>query len=251
MVKKSTMTDKDYAEIPILAKKIENHKGMKLFHKWSNLQSSYISIFALNRIEILKIWDLPNQNQELLLELLQNVREPTIRVNYENRFFQGFHNYICGVQTLDEHTERFMQPYINTNFSSEYMDKKNAAFEGTYNIFLKKLRNYVLHFDIPPIAWTINVDRASSTETFHPKLGITALKKYNGWTDECYELFEKNSDDLLDIYEIVEKHGQQVDKLYQWLFSNYEVMHQSELKALKQLQDKLYKLLHNSGSNSE
>lgn len=234
----------NFAHMEELRNQIHTHSAWLVQGVWRNLNRTFNSIFALNYMGLIGIWDAPNASDELQMELIQNVHEPVVREAYEDECIKSFHNYMSGTFTLIGHSQRFIKEYVDTDFFLEYEKRRLSLLEETDHEFLQGLRNYILHFDIPPIGYNIQLRvgvNSELAEPFTPMLGKSSLLSYSKWTSKAKAFIINYEDQSLAIRPIVERHADRIKVFYDWIFRQFEILHHDELQELRAIQAELGK----------
>jgi len=209
---------------------IQSHPGKHAHDRWENLRLTFQGIYQANRKQLLDLMEAPNHNEELLIELIQNVRPRVVKEAYEFELLKAFHNYIASALTLVDHSRRFIKEYTDTTFSKEYDQKRAAVASTEEHCFLKDIRNYVVHRDIPPLGYTVNLEN----DHFAPFFNSTKLKEWNKWSSGAKSLLAQAEEKML-IVPIIETHGKMIDEFYGWIFEQFHILHGKEIDEVNEL----------------
>jgi hypothetical protein len=139
---------------------------------------------------------------------------------------QRLHNLLASAVSLVDHTRRlvaFYDPY--PDFQQEFQSRNDAIAAEPRTAFLRKLRNYLLHFGVAPTA--VQVDLGPAVENhFGVRVSLSgpALLEWSKWNAperRFIEGFEPGP----PLRPISAAYAQQMSELYQWLFSQRDELH--------------------------
>ena len=105
--------------------------------------SRSVPVFLPNWREILALLDRAANDGALAMELVQNVRAPTVREQFRAQTIQRLHNYVAGTATLIDHSRRLMKGRSGT-IVSEFETMKTSLEQNPEVPFVKDLRNFTL-----------------------------------------------------------------------------------------------------------
>jgi hypothetical protein len=225
-----------------LYKQMLNSEGYKINRKIQRLDNTlYILI----------------QNYQTLLKLLEYYQKEDDIWNIVNRkklntlsleLTRHLHNYLASVASLIDHTRIFKESENDTNLSSSYDSKKVELIMTNEASFLKELRNYTLHFGLPPVILNEKVEKNIETRQF--MLSKDDLLEYSGW-NSSHKNFINNYEGDLNIISIINLYQESIRKFYDWFYKSIEEKYKSQLKEFDDLAKKhnqLYELFIKSAT---
>jgi hypothetical protein len=157
---------------------------------------------------------------DLAIELVQNVREPKKRREFQAAAAQRLHNYLASTMTLVDHSRRLMR-YRSGPIADEFNKRKSAVLSNLEVPFLQDLRNYTLHRTLPALSHHLsmnNVNTAAAEMTSEVELSVDTLQRWDGWTASSRS-FLKTSVDAVQLRPVVRRHGELVYELNAWLLN--------------------------------
>lgn len=220
-------------DIADIYKKISNHPGKRANDAWSNLHATYSGIFVVNRRQLLDLLDRPNHDEELCVELIQNVREQKVKKAFEVEMLRLIHNYIASASSLIDHSRRFITQYSGSTFGRDY-DKRRGGISATgEHNFIKDLRNYVVHYAIPPIGWLVAIDK-NDKETFTPRLTSATLLEWDKWSAQASQYINEAGEHI-NLVPLINVHADMIDGFYAWIFEQFKALHGAEIDEVNAL----------------
>lgn len=212
---------------------INAHPGKIAHDNWSNLKVTYSGIFVVNRSQLLALLDSPTKNDELIFELIQNVRSQRVKEAFQSEMLRMLHNYIASASSLVDHSRRFIRKYSGSDFGKEYDKKREAVAATPEHCFLKDLRNYLMHVGIPPIGYTITISR-DGKETFIAQLTSSKLLEWDKWSKTARSYIE-GSGDHVQLVPLITTHAAIIDTFYNWIFDQFGKIHGAEIEEVNKL----------------
>lgn len=212
---------------------IANHEATLALNEWANFSRIFVDIYQKNRSELIDLLEAPSKNDELSIELIQNVRPPIIKNAYTNEVLRSIFNYLSSLSSLVDAGIRLTGKYSGTEMM-EYNKLKVALVDSDINAFFGKLRNYIQHYGIPPIGWTIalNQDRLNDCTYF---LFKDRLLDWKQWGAKARS-FIANGD--INLLESIYTHGAMIDEAYQNLLPLFATIHSADIDAVNILKQR-------------
>ncbi len=209
---------------------IARHPGKIAHDEWQDLGRIFYDIYQKNRIELVKLLEEPSKNEELSVELMQNVRPPTVREAYTNEVLRSIFNYLSSLSSLVDTGMRLTAKYSDEQMA-DYNKRKVVVISSDVNAFFNKLRNYIQHYGVPPLGWTIrlNDDKPNDCTYFLPK---DKLLVWDGWKSKAKSYITKGDIDLL---ESIKTHGAMIDDAYNTLLNLFPDIHGADIDAVNAL----------------
>lgn len=156
------------------------------------------------------------------------------------------HNYVAATFSLVDSTRRFVEKhYAGTELLKEYEARVKRDFSGApLHRFLQQLRNYTIHYSLPPMKaqtkFKRRVDGGDGGHDFENGfwLDIERLREWDDWTGKGREYLESlgkeaKLDNIIDAYEpvVVEFHG--------WLQNRIRTEHAADTKETLEIERRL------------
>lgn len=217
---------------------IARHPGKIAHDEWSDLRRIFVDIYQKNRDELIHLLIEPSKNRELSEELFQNVRPQTVKEAYTNEVLRSIFNYLSSLSSLVDTGLRLTRKYADKQMA-DYNSHRTTLVDSEVNAFFGKLRNYIQHYGIPPLGWTIrlNDERPNDCKYFLSKDKLLAWK---GWSSKARTYVNKGDVDLLDA---VQTHGQMIDDAYDCLLNLFPAIHSADIDAVNALMQRRNDLL--------
>lgn len=212
---------------------INAHPGKLAHDNWANLKVTYSGIFVVNRSQLLTLLDSPTKSDELIFELIQNVRSQKVKEAFQSEMLRMLHNYIASASSLVDHSRRFVKKYSGSEFGAGYDKKREVVAATGEHCFLKDLRNYLMHVGIPPIGYTIKISK-DGKETFIAQLTSSKLLEWDKWSKTARAYIE-GSGDHVQLVPLIKSHAAIIDEFYNWIFDQFGKLHGAEIEEVNEL----------------
>ena len=141
------------------------------------------TVFARNTDELLEVLDRPNNDVGFSMVLMGDDRDAI--GSFWNEVDQRLHNELASAVSLVEHTRRLLE-YLGSDvpaIMAEYTERNSRIMAMNETKFLRKLRNYLLHYGTAPILQSMSL----STGEHSLKLNAASLLKWPQWNAETRE----------------------------------------------------------------
>lgn len=213
--------------------KLANHPSKLIHDEWTNLKNTWVGIYQKNQHLLVAHLQEPSQNDELSIELMQNVRPPVLREQYTNEALRHLYNYLSSLVTLVDYSMKLTNKYDKAKDLGEFTAKQQLLIKSERNGFLGDLRNYIVHFGIPPLGWTIHLKEVGFNECTY-RLGATKLLEWDGWKQKS-KLFIKSCGDYVDLKQVIAEHGKEIDEVLMILLQQFPKLHSKDVEAYNKL----------------
>ena len=220
---------------------IDKHPGYKAHSRLLQIQlTDYI--FEKNYAELKSIFDLLNDEQAVLE--LMFVKNSEKMINFTSEFTRKMFNFVSSVSAYIDHTRTFMEKYYkNTEIEQEYQRRLNSEIkENAVCSFIKDFRNYYLHYSAPfsifscKGAFGVSDEDDGMSASFI--ISKEELDKFSGWKNLSKQFIEANPNGV-NFKEVCETYYNIIKKLYVWLYSALEEMHQRDIEEYFNLRKQL------------
>lgn len=228
------MTD-DFRGLRQLLDEIEQHPGTQASRAWDSLRRIH-SVLLGNQAELTALLDTLERNEGgLAVEVIQNVRRSQVQEAFGNEMTRRLHNYVASVKTLVDHTRNLMRQYHGTPAGLEYDQRVKDLVDAPIVPLMQKLRDYFLHYKIPPYGVQMSFDNGTGTETFSCFLNRPKALDFSDWPAAARRYLEEHNDDRISLQAIVLEYADAIESLYRWLYAQFEVLHSDDIDAVNKL----------------
>lgn len=223
-------------ELRAAQSRIEEHPGSREHANLEALDRSIGAVFLPNLRELVGVLDSAATDGELAIELVQNVREPIVRLRFHAEVTQRLHNYLVGAQSLVDHVRRLMRGRVGP-IAEEFATRKAELLRGPEIPFMVDLRNFTLHRTLPFFGHTLSVTGVNTPEQeveSEVLLNVPQLFEWDGWSAPA-RVYLDGQHDALSLRPIVKKHGEMVLELNAWLLSELAKTNKDSLDEVNTL----------------
>ena len=224
------------AQVEALQVKLRAHPGFLARAKWDLLKRAY-SIWVSNSNELHAILSAVETSEELKVELIQNVRAPTVRLAFFAELDQRLHNMVASAVSLVDHTRVLRKHYPSTEFADMFEKENRKVADAPESAFIRKLRNYLLHNGHAPFTSSATLPvpgGPSNTIDMKLRLSSSALLAAYDW-DLASRTFIENQPEDIDLMAVVTTYSSAMQALYGWTFDQYEVLHHADVDEMNAL----------------
>jgi hypothetical protein len=149
--------------------------------RWDVVRRSW-SIFQRNTTELMNLLNTPVNDTLFALQLMGDDHEAT--APFWEELDQRLHNQLSSAVSVVEHMGRLLG-YYEADFPTvvaEYESRNTSITAMNETAFLRKLRNYLLHYGAPPVVQTFELGQTDiSGGRYLVKLSAEHLLKWDGW----------------------------------------------------------------------
>lgn len=210
-----------------------NHPGQAALYRWADIQDFYRGVVIKNEILLLGYLNAPVKSKKIRKRLFKEVGESEYRIEATRRLY----NYVSSISSLADHTRRLMGDYEDSDFSHAYGEKLNQVTKLGEFAFLKDLRNYAAHFQIPPIGYIIGTNNLIDiNQAFLPVIYSGDLLDYGGWSKASKE-YILSTFPQIELVDLVNVYAQAINELYLWFFDQFNNLHGDDVKASELVKD--------------
>ena len=203
-----------------------NHPGQVALLKWSDIQDFYSGIVVKNELLLMQYLKAPIESDDVRERLFESMGESEYRVEATRRLY----NYVSSISSLADHTMRLIKDYEGSKFDKKYKERLQKVIQYSEFAFLKDLRNYAAHYQIPPIGYIIGTNRLlGRKESFLPVIYTGDLFDYEGWSKVSKQYMIDNFPEI-ELIKLVNTYAQSINGLYAWFFKQFNSIHGKELK---------------------
>lgn len=216
-------------------RRLGEHPGYREHLACEELRRTINAVFVLNLRTLVAVLIRPTQDQALAVELFQNMRRPDIREGYEAAVTNTLHNYVAGSATLVDHTRRVMDGRTGP-IAEEFDQRKKRVASDPEVLFIKNLRNFVLHRAHPFLGHTVSVADQSGRITGEIELSRTDLLTWDRWSSPA-RAFVRDQPEKIPLRPVVQHHAELMIELHNWLHDQLALANRAALKDTNRLVD--------------
>ncbi len=213
---------------------IETSEGVHLNNRLHH--RSYSTEILIGNAQELEKWIEETEKPEFMIQVF----------NVENRGLDKFvhkeanriiHNYVCGLSTYIDHCRNFMKEhYANTDFMERYEARVKTTFvESGLCTFVRQLRNYITHKDLPQSSMSLSGSNQPNVEW---KSGISFDRddflNWDRWNSKSRE-YLSDLEEKISLSEIFLPHIQIMKDFEQWFVYEFEDYHKAAFDELSRL----------------
>jgi hypothetical protein len=217
-------------------RKIAQHPGYREHLELEALHRSIAAVFVPNRDEVLSLLEAASNDWRLAFELIQNVREPTVRDRFHAQLTQRLHNYLASAASLVDHVRRLMRGRTGP-VADKFLHWKEAALQNPEVPFVIDLRNFMLHRTLPLFGHTLsmtNVNKPDQRMESEVQLTVPELLEWDRWS-RVSRTYLEGSGDAVAIRPVVKKHAELVLDLNEWLLKELSNANASAMDEVNEL----------------
>jgi hypothetical protein len=205
-----------------------SHPGQVAYTRWEGLKRVY-DVWDSNTLMLRAVLHRGEAIDEVVVELVQNDHEPVIRDNYFRQLDRAILAFTASMVSLIEHTRTLVRRYAETPFSAEYATRSSEIVGNTGFAFLRKYRDYLLHYAVSPLTVTASL-QGSGPMAGQILLETPVLLNWKGWNAASEEYLDAHPD-TVRLSELLEPYDEQMHVLYAWLFGQLESLHGQDFAA--------------------
>ncbi|GAA1478133.1 hypothetical protein GCM10009623_25790 [Nocardioides aestuarii] len=185
--------------------------------------------------QLADVLNAPDHSPDLVGELFQNTREPTVREAYQQVFATAFHNYIASVRTLVDHTRAVVRRVERPAFVAEYERRLGPVRESSCAAFMARFRNYVIHYRFPRFVQEVHLqllDRDPEEPVLRMLLSRDHLLEWDGWSAGA-KAYLRDQPEQFDIREPLQEYDDLITALYDdWFFPAFWAAHREDIAGV-------------------
>jgi len=220
------------------------HPGQVALQKWADVKDFYQGVVIANEIILLNYLKAPIESGKIRKRLIKSAGESQYRVEATRRLY----NYLSSIASLADHTRNLLKSYEGQEFAVEYATRLRLVTGLKEFAFLKDLRNYAAHYQIPPIGYIVGTSNLIDSDVaFLPLIYTGDLFDYDGWSTGSKRYMKENFPNI-ELIKLVSVYAQSINDLYEWLFEQFGKLHGNDLEDSEILK---HKIINNQVPNQE
>lgn len=177
------------------------------------------AVFGTNLRMLIQLLRTAKTDVDLQVQLIQNVARPDARNQFNAALILLLHNYVASAMTLTDHAHRMMRGRTG-DLGREFSERKAKLLENPEVLFIKGLRNFMLHRSLPFIGYTLNIaDPGTDGPPTNLEIELSAaeLLAWDGW--KAAKPFVKEREPNVALLPIIEIHGDVVFRFNAWIIN--------------------------------
>lgn len=219
-------------EIEALQAQLDAHPGKMARLRWDELGRSH-AVWARNTQELVALLQAGENQEDLIAELVQNVRAPLIRNEYLAQLDQRLHNMTASAVSLVDHTRKLLKHYSNSAFASAFENRNAVIRDAPSSQFLRRFRNYLLHYGHAPFELTASWSGPSAMSG-KITLSRSSLLEWGDWGASARTFIQDGSDGIR-LSSTVQEYALSLAALYAWTFDQFETLHGADTDGANDL----------------
>lgn len=215
---------------------IAEHPGHKEHLALQALERSIADVFIPNGDLLLSLLEAASTDWRLAFELIQNVREPTLRERFYSMLTRYLHNYLASAASLVEHVRWLMRGRTGP-IADEFRNRKERMLQTPEVWLVVGLRNYAVHRKLPFFAHTLSMTNANTPDQkleSEVQLNVAELLEWDEWPSPARGYLE-SLDEAVTIRPVIKEHAELVLGLNVWLLRELGSANASALDEVNEL----------------
>jgi len=190
-------------------------------------------VLLANQAELLQLIDSFEQNDELAMEVMRNIGQTGVQEAFYDELLRRAHNYLSAVKMLVDHTRNLVRDYGDHPFAIEYRDRVADLMRSGRAPLLQKLRDYLLHYRIPPFGVHIRVESDSAlTSTVY--MDRDAALEFKDWPLLARSYLEQQPEKV-PLGTLIQEYAAELEVLYRWLYDRFFELHRQDIAGYNEL----------------
>lgn len=139
---------------------------------------------------------------------------------------QRLHNLLAAIVSLVDHTRPLIRFYEDAapEFCAECEDRNGAVRDSFRGEFVRRFRNYLLHYGFAPLSQRLLLTGSDWSDQFTINLDRESLLAWDDWTVPAREFLESFEEDI-HLRAVVVEYLNEMQAVYQWLLEQHQVLH--------------------------
>ncbi|WP_454084712.1 hypothetical protein [Georgenia sp. Marseille-Q6866] len=205
--------------------RLQNHAGRIASNRWDSLQRVH-KVLSANEAELLTLIASFETNPEVALEIISHGDgRQEARELYFDELLRRMHNYLSAVKMLVDHTRNLVKQYPGQPFVEEFRSKVTYLASRGRGPFLQKLRDYLVHYRIPPFGMTMKL---VGQPEFTVHLDREAALEFRDWPAIAKEFLREQPAEI-PLAPLVRDYSQDLEELYSWLYNLFHELHAADV----------------------
>jgi hypothetical protein len=223
-----------------LSGQLAAHRATQAHFKRTSLHRVF-QAYVRNTAELLSVIVAPDRDPGLAIAIMEVEQKNRTRETYYDDLFRCLHNYLSILKTLVDHTRNFLKEYQGTGFAQEYESRKAQIAGVAVVIFLQKIRNYILHYRVPPFLITHSLKGNPVVSSFRVTLNVETLLMWHDWSPAAKNFMKSHEE--IDLLDCIKEYSNLISDLYEWFFRQLYVVHAVDIEEAKRLEQQFTRVM--------
>ena len=175
------------------------------------------------------------------LEIMREEQQTRSRENYMDELFRFLLNYTASASALVDHSRNLMRDYSRSQFYFAYQNRVALLSNLGVARFVQDLRNYLLHHRVPPISVNLHFTSTPNDLSFTVTLNRDRMLQWGKWKPQSKSDIRGHEEIVLR--QSVEEYTAAISELYNWLFTQFSIVHAEDLSDVERLKAEARELL--------
>jgi hypothetical protein len=159
---------------------------------------------------------------------IDDVEAAPFRQEFWGRLDQRLHNMVSAAAGVVDHTRGLVAYYKHEpSFVAEWDERSQKVATSPRAQFLRRLRNYLLHYGMAPMMQSMQLGPPKPSEEWDDltiQLSAEGLLRYSDWNAQHQE-YIRSFEGGPPLRRITQEYADDMQALYSWLFAPYGVLH--------------------------
>jgi hypothetical protein len=189
------------------------------------------TVFARTARELIGLLHSVETDALSSLRLMQDPSGGSEEAKFHREFWaqldQRLHNMLSGAVSLVDHTRPLVRFYPHEYaFTGEYAARSGKVADSPRASFLRKLRNYLLHYGMAPLMHTMRLEDVAVEDWDHLEIQLSpdALLAWPDW-NASQRKFIRECQPGPPLRKLAVGYAEDMEELYTWLLQQYSVLH--------------------------
>jgi hypothetical protein len=208
---------------------IEQHPGTVAHQRWRSLSQVHQVLLA-NEAELLALLDQVEGDDQLAVRVTSNIGPQDLKDAFYRELIRRLHNYLSALKMLVDHTRNLMRAYGGTTFASEYSTRTAVFASDGRTRVMQKLRDYLLHYQLPPIGVSVSVKTDGDSEKLEVFVFLNrdSALRWSDWPKAARE-FLTAQEPHIPLRDLIRGYSSDTATLYGWLYPQFTDLHADDI----------------------
>lgn len=181
-------------------------------------------------------------------KLMPDIKSRIQKNDLDSEAIRLIHNFLASVKTLVDNSRRVSDKYLESNLKEQYIEEiKMKILSDPISLIVLKLRNYLLHVDMPSIENQVNIETGNNTALKLCPKRLLEWSKWNSVEREYLECLVNNGEKIV-VHNFFPTYTVKSEKITCYLLKLVTQSKGDELNALYKLNQKLIDSIKDAGN---
>jgi hypothetical protein len=223
-----------------LLKRQETCRGAEINLQLRRLDLCYF-VFMGNWKDLKKVLDALSDPESLTLRDVSNREQHDVILS---NVVRRLHNLVASVMTLIDHSRLVLRALdMNGALKGKYRVRVGKDFGTPEHTFVQELRNYVLHYRLPPVVDTINWQVGDSPGQGTLDMGVALdakkLLEWGGWNPSEREFVVSHRGGQVPLNQVLQRYFETNQGFYRWFLGELKALHRDALTEFDQVSEEI------------